>query len=53
MKFSLLSLVLCVTVACVFFAVIHYGWLAVIVIGGPLAGALWELIQLGRELKRR
>ena len=53
MKFSLLSLVLFVTVCCVFFAVISHGALAMLVIGGPLAGALWELIQLGRELQRR
>jgi hypothetical protein len=53
MRFGLSSLIILFTVSCVFFAVISYGLLAVIVIGVPLARALWELIQFGRELRRR
>jgi hypothetical protein len=52
MKYSLLSLVLVVTVLCLFFALLHYGPLVFFLLGGCLALGIWQVIQLGRELRR-
>jgi hypothetical protein len=53
MQFRLISLVLFVTVAAVYFALIGYGPEALIVLGIPFTMVLWQLIQLGRELNRQ
>ena len=51
MQYRLLSLVILTTVLCVFLAIMTYGTLAFILLGGTFAIVLWELFQFGRELR--
>ena len=52
MQFSLRSLVLVVTISCLFLALMTYGPVVFILLGACLALTIWELIQFGRELNR-
>ncbi|HZN34110.1 MAG TPA: VOC family protein [Pirellulaceae bacterium] len=52
LRYSLLRLVLLLTVSCVALAVVRNGMAAAIFAGGPLVLMLWELIQFGREMSR-
>jgi hypothetical protein len=52
MKYSLLSLVLVITVLCLFLALWHYGPLVFLLLGGCLALGIWQVIRFERELRR-
>jgi hypothetical protein len=52
MRYSLLTLAIFVTLACVYFALMSYGWAAFALLGGALSLGIWQVIQFARELRR-
>ena len=53
MKYSLFTLMLVLTVASCYAALVSYGPIVFVLLGGCLALAIWEVVQFARELKER
>lgn len=51
MRYSLLTLAIIITLACVYFAFVSYGLLTFVLLGVPLTLGIWQVVRFARELR--